>query len=74
MECVVDETLCGLNGLCMEQFNAKFIETSAKTGQNVKELFESIALEYVQDPKNFMTSFDKVDEGYRSDIRCCSYI
>ena len=23
-----------------EQFNAKFIETSAKTGQNVKELFE----------------------------------
>merc|ERR1711879_205477 len=34
-----------------EEFSAKYFETSAKTGQNIREIFDDIAREYVSDPK-----------------------
>ncbi len=60
------------------EFSAKVFETSAKTGHNVKELFQDIAKEYAEDPLTSLTQFDRkffrspsLTEKFPS-IKCCS--
>ena len=47
----------------VENQNGKAFETSAKTGQNVNELFATIVKDYLEDPVNSITSFDLVENN-----------
>ena len=51
-------------------------EASAKTGENVETIFNDIARDYVNDPKNTLTEFNRAlkldsDSQNKSSSRCC---
>ncbi|XP_071946791.1 ras-related protein Rab-24-like isoform X2 [Antedon mediterranea] len=59
-----------------DSIKAKVFETSSKTGHNIKELFTSIAKDYVEDPRNneedvSPKSLDLQEDKTRS-RGCCS--
>lgn len=58
-----------------EDLEAVVFETSAKTGDKVKDLFHSIVRDYARDPKTSLTSFEDVRQVTmppRSSSSCCS--
>ena len=48
----------------IQEYDAKYFETSAKTGTNVKELFYDIAYTWANDPTTSMTFFGDYDKSF----------
>jgi Ras-related protein Rab-24 len=62
-----------------DEMGAKLYETSAKSGENVKELFNDIVSEYVRDPKTSLTLFERHERhislsslAETTSSKCCS--
>ena len=60
----------------VQEFDAKMFETSAKTGENVKELYYDIAQDYVNDPTTSITFFGDYEAFKQDRLRsrlCCGF-
>ena len=53
-------------------------ETSSKTGHNVETVFVDIATDYLNDPKNTLTEFNKAlkleSESNKTSQKCCAAV